>query len=42
MFATGELADAGDDFGAMVEELVADDGMAGEHEEAVALDRHRV
>jgi hypothetical protein len=36
--ATGELADAGDDFVAMMEDLVADDRMGREDDQAAAFD----
>ncbi len=38
VFATGEQTDLRDDLFAMMEELVAHDGVAGEDDEAVALD----
>lgn len=42
VFAAGELADASEDLGAVMEEFVADDGVAGEDGEAVALDHRGV
>lgn len=40
--AAGELLDAGDNFGAMVEKFVPDHSMRREHEEHVALEAGRV
>ena len=42
MFATGEFAQLGHDGFAVEEELVAHDGVAGDHGEAVAVDRDGV